>query len=487
MATVFNYATSANRPGQLNGRGIVFNRPMDRKRVKIKLGRVTNATASDVKRRVEALTRCRRVGGEASPNVVEWLTDIADDLHAKLAGHGLTDARVEAVQVPTVAAWCDSYIGERTDDLKPGSVKELRRTADLLRDYFGGDTSIGDIGETGARDWRAWLRSRPVGKPEDKRRMTEATTRKQVRNAKAMWAAAGKVGLIPGNPFSVLSGATIAARRDRHISTDEAEAIIEAMPDGAYRLIFALARFGGLRVPSESHELTWGDIDWDRGRMRVRSVKTERFSQHAERTVPIHPRLRVLLMDAFETASEGQEQVVRVSRNNLRRIGVASVRRAAIEPIPGLYQTARQSCETDWAARFPQHAVSKWLGHSVAVSVQHYLGCPDDLYATAAGMGGESKGTEKGTELTRMDAHGGEAVESANIVTQTKRLENKGFLANSAMRRAGLEPTTVGLEIRCSIQLSYRRNSFLPPINPCSASGYGGSAEYRRPLTDKGA
>ena len=36
-------------------------------------------------------------------------------------------------------------------------------------------------------------------------------------------------------------------------------------------------------------------------------------------------------------------------------------------------------------------------------------------------------------------------------------LQNKRFLAKNATRRAGLEPATVGLEIRCSIRLSYRR------------------------------
>ena len=60
MASTFKYPTNAKKPGELNGRGVVFARPGDRKRVKLKLGRVTNAAAADVCRRIESLTRLPR-------------------------------------------------------------------------------------------------------------------------------------------------------------------------------------------------------------------------------------------------------------------------------------------------------------------------------------------------------------------------------------------------------------------------------------------
>jgi len=42
--------------------------------------------------------------------------------------------------------------------------------------------------------------------------------------------------------------------------------MLDACPDAEWRLIFALARLGGLRVPSEILCLTWGDIHWALGR-----------------------------------------------------------------------------------------------------------------------------------------------------------------------------------------------------------------------------
>ena len=141
----------------------------------------------------------------------------------------------------------------------------------------------------------------------------------------------------------------------------------------------------GLRK-GDLQRLTWADVDFDKGRLKVRSVKTERFEAHRERIVPIVPRLRELLLDAFEDAQDGQQGVLRISRNNLHRITAAAVKRAGIEPIARVFQSCRQAAETDWARSLPQHAVSAWLGHSVAVSLKHYLTVTDDLLDAAAGL-----------------------------------------------------------------------------------------------------
>jgi len=41
------------------------------------------------------------------------------------------------------------------------------------------------------------------------------------------------------------------------------------------------------------------------------------------------------------------------------------------------------SVETDFAKRRPQHAVSKWIGHSMAVSERHYLQVDDEILDAA--------------------------------------------------------------------------------------------------------
>ena len=52
------------------------------------------------------------------------------------------------------------------------------------------------------------------------------------------------------------------------------------------------------------------------------------------------------------------------------------------------FQTLRSSCEKEWAMKFPQYAVSKWLGHSIEVSGKHYANdVPDELFVKAAQHG----------------------------------------------------------------------------------------------------
>ena len=53
--------------------------------------------------------------------------------------------------------------------------------------------------------------------------------------------------------------------------------------------IFSLARFGGLRTPSEMLLLRWADVDWERGRLLIRSPKTEHHEGKDSRLVPIFP------------------------------------------------------------------------------------------------------------------------------------------------------------------------------------------------------
>ena len=66
----------------------------------------------------------------------------------------------------------------------------------------------------------------------------------------------------------------------------------------------ALARFGGLRIPSEAFSLKWSDVDWERNRMSVPSPKTERLGK-THRVIPLFSLIRPHLEAAFDQATEG--------------------------------------------------------------------------------------------------------------------------------------------------------------------------------------
>ena len=149
----------------------------------------------------------------------------------------------------------------------------------------------------------------------------------------------------------------------------------------------ALARYGGLRCPSEILGMTWADILWAENRMVVRSPKTKRYEGKASRVVPIFPELRPHLETAFDQADEGQVHLVtryRSSRCNLRTQLTRIIENAGLEPWPKLWQNLRASRATELAAEYPAHVAAAWLGHSTAVADRHYWRVTDADFERAA-------------------------------------------------------------------------------------------------------
>jgi len=66
------------------------------------------------------------------------------------------------------------------------------------------------------------------------------------------------------NPFADLVGAFRAnPSRCVFVRREATDRMLTASPDSEWRLLLALARYGGFRVPSEVLRLMWSDIDWD--------------------------------------------------------------------------------------------------------------------------------------------------------------------------------------------------------------------------------
>ena len=80
--------------------------------------------------------------------------------------------------------------------------------------------------------------------------------------------------------------------------------------DAEWRLMIALARYGGLRTPSETLSLKWTEIDWQRERIRVTSPKTEHHEGRDTRQIPVFPELVEPLRDVWEQAEPNSVYVI---------------------------------------------------------------------------------------------------------------------------------------------------------------------------------
>jgi integrase len=397
----------------------------------VRLGKMPKAQALGFKVKIEAILSARWSRQPLDKETAEWLIGIEDQLHAKLAAHGLVKPR----QGRTLKGWLEAFMTSRKD-LKPESRRKLEQTKAKLIKHFGGDRDLYSITPDDGSRWAEWLGRVPEGQDEGKERgLSIASVKTHIGNAKTIFAEALERELITKSPVAHLSGGVTPTSNDRYVTPEEIEKVIEACPDAEWRLLFGLARYAGLRTPSETHVLTVADVDFGGARLTVRSPKTERYMGHEQRIVPICPRLMRLIRERYEAMEVGEERLVTIKGAGARRRKVVSILgQAKVDPWDDTWQTLRRSCEIEWAADHPQGAVSKWIGHSITVSGRLYLNhVPDHLYDRL------SKPTEAAQHAAHVAPKGARAAqnpaqheERPSRKTAQKSLENNGKARDDA-------------------------------------------------------
>lgn len=356
-----------------NGRKrLLFFDPGGRRR-SIRLGKIQLRHAEAVRARVDALLSAAHTRQPHDRETAEWITNLPPELHAKLVSARLLQPRGGH----SLGAWLTRFMESRRG-LKPESLRKLEQTRSKLTDFFGEATSLFEITPAQAAEWRQNLFTL---------QLSEAAVKTHTGNAKTIMNEAVRRELMPRSAFAALKGGATPTRNDRYVTPAEIDRVLAACPDDQWRLLIALARYAGLRVPSEIRPLTWRDVDWDQGRLQVRSPKTERFAGHESRVIPIDPRLMALLREARDNACEAEPRVVTIHSIAGRRLKMTGIMaRAGVEPWDDTWQTLRRSREIEWAMQFPQYVVSRWIGHSIVVSGRHYANTvPDELFDKAAG------------------------------------------------------------------------------------------------------
>jgi hypothetical protein len=268
-----------------------------------------------------------------------------------------------------------------------------------------------------------------------------------VKKARQIFEDARDRKLIAENPLEKLkAGSQDNPRRMEYVTEATVRKVIDATADKEWRLLFALARWGGLRIPSETNALRWSDVRWDDNRILIRSPKTEHHAGKGEREIPLFPELVPYLLDVFEDGCggvdvdtqrrsevdgngmspskppvsqhgespaqehrQGSTVTARPAGSNPARSPFVFVRlrganlrtqanriiteKAGLKPWGKTFVNLRSSRETDLAARFPLHVVCAWIGNSPRVASKHYLQVTDSDFESAAvraAIGGQS-------------------------------------------------------------------------------------------------
>ncbi len=380
-----NFEPAAGK--RAGGYRLQFRDVKKRKRA-IWLGDVPSYRAEETLAHVEHLLDSCKRGRSPELATADWLAGIDDDFRNKLAKCGLCEPVAKRVARDlTLAAWIDEYIRDRSD-VKPRTRLTYDRGKAKLVDHFGARKRLRDVTVADASKWRIWIKTRGNKRDGTKPGLSEETTRKMTGLAKLFFSEAVTRGLIPTNPFDGLPSTGQGNDKRQHfVAPETIELCMEHCPCVDWRTILALARFGGLRCPSELVALRWSDVDLPGAKMVINASKTEHHSSGGVRVCPIFGELKPYLEAAWDAAPEGSEFVItryRQADQNLHATFRKILTRAGVAPWPRLFQNLRASRETELMARWPAKDVASWLGNSVPVAMRHYAMATDESFLAAS-------------------------------------------------------------------------------------------------------
>ena len=276
---------------------------------------------------------------------------------------------------------------------------------------------------------------------------------KRIGHARQMLEDAVRLGHISTNPWRhVQQRAGDPSERRAYVTVADVERVLEQCPNVWWKLLVALARFGGLRTPSESFSLTWGDVDWERGRLSVPSPKTEN-SGKSHRVIPLFPSIRPYLEAAFAHAEEGAVFVIPESIRkcaggqdgwggaNVRTTFTKIIRKAGVNPWPRVWHALRASCESDLANSFPLAVVTKWLGNTPSVALRHYVDPTESAFDQALQWMPSQGGAKSGAQVAQNPAQ--QPAVTNGVKSQTSMLNPDSGSTSATSCDLLLEPATI--------------------------------------------
>ncbi|MCS7271295.1 MAG: site-specific integrase [Gemmataceae bacterium] len=425
---------------------VQFEDPATGVRKTLRLPCKDKKTAEGVRVHIEHLLLAKMTGTAPPPATAAWLANLTEPLKSRLARVGLVDQPKPDL---TLRQFVADYLRLREHELKPSTKKTLHLALTDLFRYVDPDTPLRQVSPLQADRLRTSLLAT----------LARSTANKRTAILKQIFQAAVERRLIERNPFGHIKGLTVLGERHRRqfIPAELVQRVLEVIPCPQLRLVVALARWGGLRVPSEVFALRWSDINLPEGRMVVRSPKTERIAGREARVVPIFPELRPFLEQLWDSLPEGAPDQV-ITRYRTQPQLAAVLHRwcliAGVKPWPRLYHNLRVSRATELADRFPSHVCAAWLGHTERIADQCYRQVTDEHFHRATQELTDAKSDAKSDARSALQDRADKSKEEQN---PTQDNGSNSLALVSVYNSRGLENPVAG-PVR--IQLRMMANSW---------------------------
>jgi integrase len=331
------------------------------------VGKKPRRLAEEVRRHVERLAEAKRANVSVAPETVAWLGGIDAGLRGKLERVGLVAPAAPMLQIE-LGEFLDRYIDQKKVDVSDTTIRNLRQTKEKLIAFFKARRNVRSITVEEMNQFRAWL----VGVAK----LSRNTVSTHLRKTKQFFADAVESGLLATNPCRKLRYLqdTRNEDRERFMTPDEAIRVLATCPTAEWRVIFCLARFGGMR-PSEILCLRWEHVVWEENRIRVPGSKG-RQGRKRMRDLPIFAEIADALkeLQAERPKQDGQVVLSYSSGDNVGTQLSRIIEEAGIEDWERPFQNLRSTRATELARKgVAIQDFCRWLGHSPKVALEHYL------------------------------------------------------------------------------------------------------------------
>jgi len=360
--------------------------PKDGSRKTIHLGNITKKVADTFRAHIEELIAARASGTSISAETATWVGKLSDSNRKKLEGHGLVGPDCRVGQ-HTLQELVDEFVATRS--VKSSTLTADAQATDSLIEHCKGSTSLAKITTQVADGWRKSL---------DSSKLAKATVAKRVNVVKQLFAKAVRWKWLTESPFARMKpGSQRNMDKLVHVPQAVIQRVLACCKHDQDRLIVGLARYAGLRCPSELVPLRWKDVrDQDAvPHLLVSSPKTAHHENGQQREVPIDADLMALIR-AVPRGVDDAPVVPRVKSAaiNMRKMLQAAVKAAGEQMWPRCFQNLRASCEMDWIniSGVSPYTVASWMGHSVLIAEKHYVKARrEQMLAVTSGKKSDAK------------------------------------------------------------------------------------------------
>jgi len=344
----------------------------------LRLKKVPVSVAKQIADKIEQIVNCKKYGINPPPELIDWLNKVDVEFYERLAGFGI----VEGKRKLTVGEFVDRLLEKKRNEIGRSNFFNWKKVCELLKQKHA-NLPLSEFTIQHAQQIYEALKQQ---------NLRTTSIAKKISICRSIFREAIHQKLITENPFQLIKvKAILSDERKKYVSIEDIEHVIDVVPNAYWKLLIALARFAGLRTPSESLMLKWSDIDWEGKKIRITSPKTA-HQNRTQRMIPLFPSL-VPYLEMVKQVNGHSEFVfpdhwVKKKdspgfKSNLRLRFTRYVKKAGLTPWPKIWHNLRASFESDLVKHFPLATVTKWLGNSIQIAMKHYVDVTETDYEKA--------------------------------------------------------------------------------------------------------